>query len=131
LRDLRGVIAVGASVTDKGLTELAKLEQLETLHLIDTQCTDAGLDRLRTLGELVHLRLEGDANGRCFTDAGLRSLSNCGNLQQLVLYGKGFTNSAVEHLRRFPKLEYVAAFDVLMTQVGMNKLKDVTVRLDK
>ncbi|MCS7022707.1 MAG: hypothetical protein NZU63_12880 [Gemmataceae bacterium] len=59
-----------SDVTDTGLKELAKLQQLTTLDLWGTEVTDAGLKELAKLQQLTTL----DLDGTKVTDTGVAEL---------------------------------------------------------
>ena len=77
LQNLTELNLDGSKITDVGLKEVAKLQKLETLWLISTQITDAGLKELAKLQKLTWL----DLSDTKITDAGVaelkKALPNC------------------------------------------------------
>ena len=61
------------ALTDKGIQELDKLQNLEWIHLGKTQVGDAGLDALATLPKLKELIITHCPN---VTDAGVKKLQD-------------------------------------------------------
>jgi hypothetical protein len=71
-----------AKPTDAGLSPLASLKNLATLHLERSSITDAGLAHVAGLENLQYLNLYGTA----VTDEGLKHLLNLKHLQRLYLW---------------------------------------------
>ena len=67
-------------ITDAGLGDVAKLQQLITLHLGNTKITDAGLTEVAKLQQLIYLNLDNTK----ITDAGLKEVAK---LQKLTFLG--------------------------------------------
>ncbi len=101
---------------------VGRLRELESLYLVETKATDAGLAHLGGLEQLVYLRLEGTAGGRQFTDKGLEHLRNLPKLQKLTLYGDGFTDQGLAALGGLSKLRLLFLLNARMTQAGVEKL---------
>jgi hypothetical protein len=77
----------GPNVTDAGLKELARFQNLDRLDLRRTQVTGVGLKELVGLTKLDHLNLPGQV-----TDAGLKELACLKNLTMLGFGGQHVTN---------------------------------------
>ena len=79
LQDLEWLSLYGTQTTDEGLKEVAKLQKLEWLRLDETKITDVGLKELAKLQKLAELYLNGV---REVTKAGVaelkKALPNCG-----------------------------------------------------
>lgn len=91
-------------VSDATLTQVAKLKNLQKLHLEQTNVTDAGLKYLKGLANLEYLNLYGTA----ITDAGLTELANLKNLKTVYLWQTKVTEPGLSNLRKaMPKLEIV------------------------
>ena len=69
------------------------MTNLETLSLVNTQITDAGLQHLKGLTKLRELRLYTQ-----ITDAGLEHLEGLTNLESLFLGGTHLTDEGVKQL---------------------------------
>ncbi len=74
------------------IAQIAKLENLESLKLEGTDCTDDGLPPLVRLKNLKHLTLESDL----ITDACLATLTKLPSLTTLELKGKKITQEGID-----------------------------------
>lgn len=93
----------GATATDQGYAQLAKLTNLMQLHLERSSVTDAALAALGGLGRLEYLNLYGTA----VSDAGLAQLENLKHLRKLFLWETKVTYDAAEALaKKIPGLEF-------------------------
>lgn len=91
-------------ISDATLTQVAKLKNLQKLHLEHTTITDAGLKQLNGLANLEYLNLYGTA----VTDAGLAELSNLKNLKTVYLWQTKVTDQGVATLKKaMPNLDVV------------------------
>ena len=101
--DLRG----HREITDVGLKEVAKLENLTYLHLYQSLVTDKGLKEISTLRNLFHLGLTSTR----ITDAGLKEMAKLKNLGETHLSNNQITKAGVSELQKaLPKLKiYVGA----------------------
>lgn len=92
---------VATKLTDAGLASIAKLRNLEVLHLEGTaMMTDEGLKALATLPKLRHLRLSGP-----FTDRGVKDLASLPSLKVLWLESPNVSEEALGHLAQSKSLE--------------------------
>jgi hypothetical protein len=107
LYNLRTLCCFHSTVDDEGLRHLATLEELRVLQLVANQTTDQGLVHLQGLRHLTRLWLEGRADAKGFTDAGLAHLKDLPRLEELTLYGPGFTDAAAPRLLEFRSLKRV------------------------
>jgi hypothetical protein len=83
-------------ITDAGLEHLKALRQLIGLTLSETQVTDASLVHLKTLTRLAFLHLDGTR----VTDVGLAHLTVLNQLYRLSLDDTPVTDAGLEHLRQ-------------------------------
>lgn len=91
-------------VSDATLAQVAKLKNLQKLHLEQTKVTDAGLKNLRGLANLEYLNLYGTA----ITDAGLTELAGLKNLKTVYLWQTKVTEAGLANLKKtMPNLEIV------------------------
>ena len=91
-------------ISDATLTQVAKLKNLQKLHLEQTNVTDAGLKQLNRLTNLEYLNLYGTA----ITDAGLVELSNLKNLKTIYLWQTNVTDQGIATLKKaMPNLDVV------------------------
>jgi hypothetical protein len=98
---VREMEIIAPRLTDAGLAALARLRNLQVLHLEGTaMMTDEGLQALATLPKLRHLRLSGP-----FTDRGLAYLSAAPALKALWLETPRATEDGLRSLAQIPSLE--------------------------
>lgn len=91
-------------ISDAALTAIAKLKNLQKLHLEETKVTDVGLKQLRQLTNLEYLNLYGTA----ITDVGLTELAGLKNLKTIYLWQTKATEQGIAALKKsLPKLEVV------------------------
>lgn len=101
LQTVREMEIVAPLLTDAGLASIAKLRNLEVLHLEGTMVmTDDGLKVLATLPKLRHLRLSGQ-----FTDRGLAYLAAAPSLKAMWLETPRATEEGLHSLARIQTLE--------------------------
>lgn len=91
-------------ISDAALTHIAKLKNLQKLHLEETKVTDAGLKQLKALTNLEYLNLYGTA----VTDAGLADLAGLKNLRTVYLWQTKVTERGIATLKKaMPNLEII------------------------
>lgn len=83
-----------SQVTDAGAATLAKLANLERLHLENTKITDAGIAKLGALAKLEYLNLYGTKT----TDAGISKLAPAKGLKKLFAWQTGVTKAGATAL---------------------------------
>lgn len=98
-----------SKITDAGLATVAKMKNLERLHLENTAITDAGLAQLAGLAKLEYLNLYGTK----VTDAGIAKLAANKALKKLFVWQTPVTKDAAK------KLE--AAVPGLVVNVGLSE----------
>lgn len=87
----------GGMISDKGMSELAKITSLETLDLRATQITDAGLAELKALPKLKELLV----NGTAITDQGLAHLQAIKSLRTVNVFNcKAVTAKGIADLKK-------------------------------
>ncbi|AKD57375.1 c-type cytochrome domain-containing protein [Spirosoma radiotolerans] len=95
-------------ISDAALASIAKLKNLQKLHLEETKVTDAGLKQLKQLANLEYLNLYGTA----ITDAGLVELAGLKNLKTIYLWQTKVTEQGIASLKTaLPKLEVVGGIN--------------------
>lgn len=98
----------GTQVTDAALVELAKLKNLNKLHLEYTTVSDAGLKTLKELPYLEYVNLVGTR----VTDAGLQNLSSLKALKNVYVWKSSVTEAGIAQLRKVrPDLNIVTGLD--------------------
>ncbi|WP_080238212.1 c-type cytochrome domain-containing protein [Spirosoma rigui] len=91
-------------ITDATLAQVAKLKNLQKLHVEQTRITDAGLKNLKGLTNLEYLNLYGTG----VTDAGLIELTNLKNLKTVYLWQTKATEQGLANLKKvMPNLEII------------------------
>jgi len=83
-------------ITDAGLGDVAKLQQLTILILNDTKITDAGLTEVAKLQQLTYLNLDNTK----ITDAGLKEVAKLQQLTFLGLNDTQVTDAGVAELQK-------------------------------
>ena len=99
----------GCEITDAACESLAKLTQLERLHLERTNVTDAGLAKLTTLENLTYLNVYGTG----VTDAGLETLGKLPSLKKAYVWQSKVTEPAIAVFREaHPEVELVGEIEL-------------------
>lgn len=83
-----------SQITDAAADTLAKMTNLERLHLENTKVTDAGLAKLAALQKLEYLNLYGTKT----TDAGIAKLSAAKALKKLFVWQTAVTQNGAKAL---------------------------------
>jgi len=83
-------------ITDATLAQVAKLKNLQKLHLEETRVTDAGLKSISALPYLEYLNLYGTP----VTDAGLQTLAGLKSLKTVYLWQTKVTEAGVAELKK-------------------------------
>jgi hypothetical protein len=138
---------VATKLTDAGLASIAKLRNLEVLHLDgNAMMTDEGLKALATLPKLRHLRLTGPFTDRGVeylaalpslkvlwlespkvTEETLGHLAQCESLERLcVPWLDRITDRAMTHLKSMPKLKALGVGDAWNADAGVAALASLT-----
>lgn len=100
---------LGTQTTNEGLKHLAKLKNLERLHLARTKVGDSGLAHLAALTNLEYLNLYETK----VSDAGLVHLKKLSKLEKLFLWQTEVTGPACDTLgRALPKVKIFRGVDL-------------------
>ncbi len=83
-----------SQVTDAAVETLAKMTNLERLHLENTKITDAGLAKLGALPNLEYLNIYGTKT----TDGGIAKLASAKGLKKLFVWETGVTQAGAKAL---------------------------------
>ena len=110
-----------SQITDEGLKDVAKLQNLTHLQFYRTKITDAGLKELAKLQKLTHLELNGSQ--QAFTDAGLKELAKLQNLTNLNL--QHATQITDTGLKEVAKLQNLTHLNLRSTKITDEGLKEV------
>lgn len=98
-----------SKVTDEGLAVIAKMQNLERLHLENTVVTDAGIAQLAGLARLEYLNLYGTK----VTDTGIAKLAGLKSLRKLFLWQTAATKDGARSLE--------AAIPGLVVNIGLSE----------
>jgi YHS domain-containing protein len=117
---------LGSKFGDAELGQLAKLgANLKWLDLGGTKVTDAGLEKLAEMPNLVRLHLERTG----ITDEGLARLAALPDLEYLNLYGTQLTDAGLQHLRGLPNLRQLYLWQTKVSPEAAKAFADA--RIDK
>jgi len=83
-----------SQITDAGFDTLAKMTNLERLHLENTKISDAGIAKLGALSNLEYLNLYGTKT----TDGGIAKLTSAKALKKLFVWQTGVTQNGAKAL---------------------------------
>ena len=101
-----------AQITDAGLKEVAKLEQLSSLSLPYTEITDEGLKEVAKLQQLKELSLEDTQ----ITDAGLKEVVKLQQLEKLdLLFCEQITDAGLMEVDKLQNLKLLIHPGIDMT----------------
>jgi internalin A len=118
LKNLRRVNLVSTQVDDAGLAVLANAKNLETLNLKFTRVKGDGFTSLKALPKLVSLTLNPNRNTADKTDLDLTPLSNgFAALRQLEVGGNRIANEHLAPLANLKNLEKLAFRTIGYTQI--------------
>lgn len=106
-------------VTDTGLKELANLKQLKWLDLCTLPVTDAGLKELVNLQQLNWLHL----GSTKVTDAGLKEVAKKKQLSRLNLQGLPITDAGLKELAGLAQLTSLDLRETRVTATGVKELQ--------
>jgi len=108
------------SLTDVGLSTIARMSQLKHLNLSDTNITDRGLEVLRHLPQLETFEMTWH---RGATDTGLAQLKWCDRLERVDLMGTLTGDGVIEALQGKPVLRSFST-GRLVTDAGIRLLQN-------
>jgi Leucine-rich repeat (LRR) protein len=144
---LKTLSLVEATITDKKLSHLAELTQLEELWLdFNPQITDVGLNHLQNLNNLKVLRFfqspitdEGFATFKNMkkledlqvgksriTDRSMKLIGQMKNLQTLDLQGTKITDAGAAQLAKLKHLKWLCLKDTAITDAGIKHIRNLT-----
>jgi uncharacterized membrane protein/mono/diheme cytochrome c family protein len=97
----------GTKITDTGMKEIAKLKNLNKLHLEHTAITDAGIANLKSLSYLEYVNLLDTK----VTDVGLKHVAAIKGMKSLYVWNSAVTDSGISQVRKlYPNLLIVGGF---------------------
>ena len=119
LQQLTGLSLYDTKITDAGLKDVAKMKQLESLGLDGTQITDAGLKEVAKLQNLTFL----DLTNNKITEVGLKELAKLQKLKGLNLDNNKFTDVGLKEIAKLKQLTYLYLNDTKVTKAGVAELQ--------
>ncbi|SVC26935.1 uncharacterized protein METZ01_LOCUS279789, partial [marine metagenome] len=125
LQQLTGLSLYDTKITDAGLKDVAKMKQLEYLGLASTQITDAGLKEVAKLRKLTELEFLAEQ----ITDAGLKEVAKLQKLTGLALHSNNITDAGLKELAKMKQLESLGLDGTQITDAGLKevaKLQNLT-----
>ncbi len=136
---------MGLGVIDESIQNLEGMEQLESLGLVSTRVSGAGLDRLgqsiRRLGiydspvddrgmesicrlkKLTHL----DVESTLLTDTGCRNLGSLTQLETLSILGSPLTDQVMPAIGALKHMTHLSLWDARITDVGLRQLRGLPI----
>ena len=128
LQQLTGLSLYDTKITDAGLKDVAKMKQLEYLGLASTQITDAGLKEVAKLRKLTELEFLAEQ----ITDAGLKELAKLQQLEALRFDScPKITDAGLKEVAKLEKLHFLILYRTEITDASlkevakMKQLKDL------
>ncbi len=108
-------------ITDAEIEHLKYLPQLINLSLTQTKITDIGLVQLENLNQLEYLWLSSTE----ITDAGLKHLKGLNSLQKIDLGWTKITDAGLKHLKGMNNLKILDLCCTKITDVGLEQLGEM------
>ena len=112
-------VNIGPNLTDRYVDLLKAIDGLTGLYNWNSSLTDAGLTKVARLTRLRMLRL----NGSNFTDVGVKRLANLKSLTSLELSGPGITDESVPAVCQLDKLTQLDLSSTRIGSNGLRQLK--------
>ena len=121
LQNLTELILDYTRIADAGLKEVANLQKLERLALSETKITDAGLKDIAKLQKLTKL----DLDKTKITDAGLKEVAKLQRLVGLYLHSTQITDAGLKEVAKLKQLEELGLTGTQITDAGAAELRKV------
>lgn len=122
LQALKKLDLMNSKIGDRGINLLKDLPALKHLNLHATQVTDAGM---RTIAQLPALEVLG-LYYLPLTDAGIAELTRLQQLKELYLPHIRLTDQGLKSLARLKRLEKLSILQTLVTDEGLSELAKLT-----
>jgi hypothetical protein len=110
-------LAPGQGFAEKGFRNIAKLDSVTRLKILDTKVGDAGMKELAGMNQLVSLDI--DLRKAGVTSAGLKHLSGMKNLKELYLLFGELQDSDLKELASLGSLERLDLRRTNLTDEGL------------
>ncbi|MEX1000510.1 MAG: hypothetical protein WDZ35_00195 [Crocinitomicaceae bacterium] len=104
----------GNDYSDNDLVNIPK--STVTLNLELSEVTDAGLEKLPELDNLICI----DLDGTKITDNGLKHLLKIKSIKEIWIEQTEITNQGLLFLKDLPSLEFISVLDTQITEDGIN-----------
>lgn len=108
----------GHDLTDEGLRQVAKLNDVVSLNLRGTAITGSGLVHLKSMAKLRKLHLERTK----IDNEGVAHLAGLENLEYLNLYGTEIGDAGLRHLEGLTSLKRLYVWETKVTDAGVDRL---------
>jgi hypothetical protein len=112
----------GISLTEKGMAQIGRLEEVDYLTMTHTDITDAALAELKNLESLKGLELRACLK---VTDKGLAGIAELPGLSSLWLPDGNFTDAGMAHVGKIASLEQLSLRDSRISDKGVAELRDL------
>jgi hypothetical protein len=122
LTALRSLHLSNTQITDAGLPHITGLTALHTLVLVNTQITGAGLPHIASLAALRSLYLSNTQ----ITDAGLTNIAGLTALQNLLLVNTQITDASLPHIAGLTALRTLTLDNTQITDAGLRHIAGLT-----
>lgn len=117
----REVERIAISPTDRHMTMLSELPQVQGIAIAAYQLTDAGVRRLAHLTKLKRLELH---NGHALTDDAFTFFDSLHNLEYVNIWNTPVGDRTLSYLEECSTLKQVLISNTLVTQEGIERLKN-------
>jgi len=122
LEELTHLQLSGPQISDRSIELVVGLERIETLGLHDTSVTDDGLKRIATsFPRLAVLTVRNTA----ITDEALESLASLPELQLLDLINTSITDDGLRTIAKLEKITHLTVSDMPITDAGLAHLESL------
>lgn len=118
--ELKNVSVAQTSITDQGLRELTRLNGLTTLQIHLSKVDDQGLALLQSFPDLQILLLGGPTNTE---QAVMNTIQNLDKLRILFIFDVPLTDAGINSLANQPNLEEIKFVRTQITDDAVNRLK--------
>ncbi|WP_167547202.1 leucine-rich repeat domain-containing protein [Stieleria maiorica] len=108
------------TISNAGVSELGRLEDLERLHLLQSNISDASLEILVRLRRLRELRLDGK-----ITDVGFGHLGNLQEMEYLDLHDTGVGDLSLATIARFRRLKSLDLWGTQISDEGLRLISNL------
>lgn len=112
----------GPTVGDDALTYIGQLKNLKRLNLTSARVSDAGLEKITGLSQLVEFNLNSFGNSQPVGDAGMVHLAKLTQLETLVLSNTHLTDDGLKNLQDLSSVRRLYVYGTQVTDAGLKHL---------